>query len=202
MWEQGQHVAIVGQTGSGKSYLNAAILPYRKHVIMLRTKADDIKYPGFRSIKRVAEIGAMHTRYLLKPAYAEQAEQVHQACELAWKQGGWCIAVDEFFYICDRLKRVSDVERLLTQGRSLHVSVVCGMQRPSRISRFALSEATHVFAFRAEGRDTKVIAEATTPRLLPLFEQLRKHECIYFNRVTGAVEITKAQHIGRLFGHA
>ena len=49
------------------------------------------------------------------------------------------------------------MERLLTQGRSKGISVVTGMQRPARISRFALSESTHTIAFFLEGRDRKLI---------------------------------------------
>ena len=55
-WEQGQHVAIVGDTGSGKTYLEALLLRMRSYNIVLRTKDDDIRWPGFKRVRRVDQI--------------------------------------------------------------------------------------------------------------------------------------------------
>src|ERR1035437_998741 len=56
-WKQGEHVIVIGDTGTGKTYLESKILPIRQHVILLRTKPDDIIFDGFRKIKTAASTG-------------------------------------------------------------------------------------------------------------------------------------------------
>src|SRR5690349_18048342 len=102
MWRQGEHVCIVGQTGTGKSYLEAHLLRFRGHVLFLRTKSKwpgtDDEFAGFRKIKSVHGISATGTHYILEPPYEKQARELARALDLAWKQGRWCVAVDELFY--------------------------------------------------------------------------------------------------------
>lgn len=197
-WEQGQHVAIIGSNGTGKTYLESKILPLRDYVVVCRTKADDITFDGFRTIKTVDGITVGQHKYLLAPRYEAQRYEIHRAVEMAWRQRAWCVAFDELFYLCEKLRLANDADRLLTQGRSLKISVVVGMQRPSRITRFGISESIHVFVFRAEGRDVKTIEEATTPRIVPAIAALRRYEFAYFNRLTGAVTIGDANHLEAL----
>ena len=114
------------------------------------------------------------------------------------RQGRWTIVIDEF-WLATRLGLGDDIDELLTQGRSAKITTVVGMQRPVAISRFAISQATHVVSFIVEGRDVKTLAEAATPRFLPLISEqwrdmathraeaartpmLRKHEFAYYNR--------------------
>jgi hypothetical protein len=106
--------------------------------------------------------------------------------EKAYKHGGWTLWIDELLYL-DRLGLRTHIENLLTQGRSKGVSVWVGMQRPAQITRFALSESTHVLAFQLEGRDAKTLADATTPRIIPVVEGLARHEFVWYDRVTRAL---------------
>lgn len=197
-WRQGEHVGVIGQNGSGKTYLLSKLLPLRQYVIVIRTKADDIRFTGFRRIRSIDGVAATHGRYLLDPPYERQRAEVHRCLEMAWKQGGWCVAVDELYYVGQRLKQEAGVERLLTQGRSLHVSTVIGVQRPSRVSRFALSEPNHIFSFRLEGRDVKTLAEATTPRIEAAMAQLGRYQFVYYNRLDGRIAIGDADHLERV----
>jgi hypothetical protein len=198
-WEQGQHVCIVGQTGTGKTYLENRLLQYRDCVIFLRSKADKVKLEGFRRTKTVDGISIVNQhKWELYPEYKQQRYEFSRALHMVWEQGSWCVDIDELFYMCDRLRLDSDVEMLLTQGRSLDISVVCGMQRPSRITRFAMSEPTHYFFFHAEGRDVKMISDATTPRIVPALAALKRYEFAYFNRITNAITIGRAENIDQL----
>lgn len=199
MWAQGEHVAIVGSTGSGKSYLEARLVRYRDFCLVLRTKADDIRFPGFRTIHSIAELRASDSRVLLSPKYERQYIECAKALEMAWREGGWCVAIDELYYATE-LKLDRYINRLLTQGRSKHISVICGMQRPSRVTRFALSEITHGFFFTAEGRDIKLIGEATTPRVEALLPTLKQYQFVYFNRKSRDVQTGRAQSLDKLLG--
>jgi hypothetical protein len=117
--------------------------------------------------------------------------------ERVWRQGGWTVCIDELWY-AEQIGLKPYIERLLTQGRSKGISVVIGQQRPVATSRFAISQTTHLFTFRVEGRDAKTIAESTTPRLLPVVADLRGHDFAYYHRAARIVATGNARSLGRL----
>lgn len=205
-WKQGEHVIIIGDTGSGKTFLTSKILPLREHVIVLRTKPDDIKFDGFRKVDLLRKAGGYFNdagkkvnRFLLDPDYDLQQRELSLAFEKAWREGGWTIAIDETYYATQILKLEKQINKLLTQGRSKHITVICGMQRPVFISRFAMSQATHAFIFRCEGRDLKSLADALSPSIIKPVEDLREHDFIYFNRATREVVKGNAKSLGDIF---
>jgi hypothetical protein len=210
-WKQGEHVVIVGDTGTGKTYLTSKLLPYRKHVIFFQSKTDDIKFDGFRKVKTQLDIGKapfgidgrLLTKWILQPKLVnmrEQRLQFSHAFEQAWKEGGWTVVVDETFFLTHKLKLGDDLDMLLTQGRSKHITMVVGMQRPAWISRFSLSQATHAFIFRCEGRDVKSLSDSLSPKIVKPVQELTGHDFVYFNRATREVITTNANKLGDIFG--
>jgi hypothetical protein len=144
------------------------------------------------------------TRYesfTLDPHYPHQRAEFRAAFERAWVQGNWTVYGDELFYLSERLRLAEPIERLLTQGRSKGLSVALGMQRPARITRFAISEATHVLSFHLEGRDAKELSYATTPAMESAVKALPRHHFVWFRQPdtlwTGALDI----RAGELRGH-
>lgn len=111
-----------------------------------------------------------------------QQEEIALALERVWQHGGWTVYIDELFYVTKMLGLGLMVERLLTQGRSKGISVVCGMQRPTGITRYAISESTHVVSFFLEGRDRKVLGEAGASIVADAGETLGKYEFAWFYR--------------------
>jgi ABC-type dipeptide/oligopeptide/nickel transport system ATPase component len=210
-WKQGEHVIIIGDTGTGKTYLESKILPIRKHVILMRTKPDDIKFDGFKKVTSQLSIGAIPfgndakkiTRWMLQPklnSFVDQRQEINRTFQMAWVEGGWTIVVDECYYISNKLKLQDPLDMLLTQGRSKHITLVVGMQRPAWISRFSLSQATHAFIFRCEGRDLKNLADALSPKIVKPVQELTGHDFVYFNRATREVKIGNANKLGEIFG--
>lgn len=119
-----------------------------------------------------------------------------------WEHGGWTVVIDELWY-AERLGLRPHLERLLTQGRSKKITVVVGMQRPVWVSRFALSQCTHLFSFRTEGRDGKVLAEAFTRKIIPYIDDesptvIRGHDFAYFNRARRVITTGNARRISRV----
>jgi energy-coupling factor transporter ATP-binding protein EcfA2 len=200
-WEEGEHVSVVGDTGTGKSYLIRALIRPREYVVFLRTKSDDIKLPGYdRRTKASAMNDLSLTRILLQPdgnSKRAQANEAWNMLDIAWQHGGWTIVIDELWYAV-RLGLAEPIERLLTQGRSKGISVVCGMQRPVGVTRFAMAESTHMFTFVLEGRDIKTFAEASTPRIVPAIQQLREHNFAYYNRRKRVVAVGNARQLQRV----
>jgi hypothetical protein len=209
-WKQGEHVVIVGDTGTGKTYLESKILTMRKHIIYMQSKTDDIKFPGFRKVKTQLDIGrnpfengAAVTKWLLQPKlidFGAQQKEFSRTFDQAWREGGWTIVIDETYFATYILKLEKQINMLLTQGRSKHLTIVVGMQRPAWISRFALSQATHAFIFRCEGRDVKSLADALSPKIVKPVQELTGHDFVYFNRATREVKVGNANKLGDIFG--
>lgn len=213
-WLPGEHMAVVGDTGTGKTYLLAkAILPMRRYVVVLKTKADpddDSKWRGYHRIRRASQIrDERYERFILEPRYEHQAREGYELLERVWRMGSWTVVIDEGWYAA-KLGLEPYIERLLTQGRSTGISVVFGQQRPVATSRFVISQCSHLFVFRVEGRDADTIGEAATPRLLPYISEraaarakrpdllLSGHEYAYYHRPSRTVGIGTSRTIGRL----
>jgi len=206
-WKQGEHVAVVGDTGTGKTTLLTTLVPARSHVVVFRTKPDQSDEPkwgrSFHHIKKASDIhDARHDRFILTPKYESIGREGYALLERAYKDGGWCIVLDELLVV-ERLGLTTMVDKLLTQGRSQRVTMVLGMQRPVGVSRFALSQCTHVFSFRVEGRDLKTMRDAFTVKLVPLIDAdspsaIAHHDFAYFNRSRRVVTVGNAQNISRV----
>lgn len=203
-WQQGEHLSIIGDTGSGKTYLESHLLSvesgYRDYVIVLKSKADPDdreNWRGYKFIRSASDIG-LGDRYFLHPAPDNQRSEFATVLRMAYLQGGWTVVIDELYFAEHELRLGQAVNTLLTQGRSLGVTVVVGMQRPVLVSRFALSQCTHTFCFSQEGRDAKTVAEATTPRLAATVESLKRYQFAYYNRRTRELIVSDAKRLDRL----
>jgi hypothetical protein len=142
-----------------------------------------VKYDTDRTIRTARGIdNSRYDSFTLVPKYEEQRREFHLALERVWKHGGWTTYLDELFYLSERLRLTEPIERLLTQGRSKGISVAIGMQRPARVSRFAISESTHVLSFGLEGRDAKELSYATTRTVEDAVKHLGEHEFVWFRR--------------------
>lgn len=198
-WRYGEHVAVVGDTGSGKTFLISRLVAARQYVVFLQTKSDETvaeQFRGFAERKQARSMDNLsESRIILRPRYDHQRSEIASALERAWTQGGWTMVVDELLYV-EKLKLTWSVERLLTQGRSEKISVVIGMQRPVAVTRWGISQATHVFCFRVEGRDIATMAEATSPRIAGPLTRLREYEFVYFNRRSRQITTGTAQRLG------
>lgn len=200
-WKQGEHVIIVGDTGSGKTYLESKLLDLRDYTIVIKTKPDDIRFPGYDTVKDFRKLMRLRNKkFVLHSGFDPGIQRYHIAntINLAWKQEGWTLAVDEAYYWTHVLRLEKQLNMLLTQGRSKRLTIVVGMQRPAWISRFALSQATHAFIFRCEGRDVTNLAQALSPKIAGPVNNLRGHDFVYFNRATREVVTGNANRLDKI----
>lgn len=198
-WKIGEHIAVIGTTGTGKTYLMSKLASMREYVLMLRTKPDDNKFPGFKKAKtHSAMAGVYASKLLIEPSYESQAGTLAAVFEMAWRQGRWTMFIDETFYVQRELGLEHSITKLLTQGRSKRLSIVTGMQRPAWVTRFALSEVSHVFTFGLERRDAKILADSSTERFIEIAPNLGQYEFAHFHRPTRTVAVGNANDLDRI----
>ena len=192
-WKQGEHVAIIGDTGTGKSQLMTLLVEHRDSTIVTLTKHDpSIKWEGTKT-KEAADITAARSRrWVLRPTYETQRVEIARMFEATWKQRGWALFLDETYYIARQLKLEKLLERHLTQGRSMGLTLIMGAQRPVDISRFVLSSCTHLIVFRQDGRDAKTVAEAAANPISEALSALEPHQFLWYHRAS------RSSFIGRL----
>jgi hypothetical protein len=206
-WAQGEHITMVGPTGTGKTTLALKLLPIREYVVAIATKQRDpvlyrLESQGYIRQDRFEIPAEVHPRIVVAAplphgadSLSEQREVVKDALLTVYRQGGWCVYLDELRYITEHLKLARDVELLWLQGRSAQISVVGGTQRPAYVPLEAYDQATHVFFWRDNDKrnlerigglgahDSQAIAREVA--------SLEPHVVLYVNTRTGEKLRTK-----------
>lgn len=175
-WEPGQHVALVGPTGMGKTTLACGILPLRKYVLAIDPKSGDstlatLKRYGFercaswpppRELRRRIEKGEP-ARLIVGPVVRNKDDLPKQkstfaaALDGAFDEGGWTVYVDELQLMADRrmLGLTTSIERILIAARDRGVSMVTSFQRPANVPRAAADQSTWLAVWAT--RDVDVV---------------------------------------------
>lgn len=204
-WKQGEHVSAVGPTGSGKTTILEAILPFRQWVVVVGTKPKDdnlsrLQKQGYRRIKEWPP-PALCQRVLLWPTFRgrrdlpTQRAVIQAALSDVFARGGWTVNADELAYLCEMLRLELDLKLIWQQGRSSGVTLVGATQRPAFVPLEMYSAATHVFFFRTnDKRDLDRIGGigSTDPQLIRYYvANLAEHDALYLNTRTGFLCVTR-----------
>ena len=168
----------------------------RRYKIVLRSKPDEVEWRQQKRVanaRTIASLGTKYDSYELYPSGGkeERAREFHYALEYAYETGGWTVVIDELFYVNRlslplknrrTLKLEQDCEDLFTQGRSKHITVMAGLQRPVAVTRFAISQSKHVLAGVMESRDAKELSLATSREMEYAVQNLEDYEFAWFSR--------------------
>lgn len=188
-WSQGQHVGIIGPTGTGKTTVAHTILDSREYVCVLAVKGHDDTLERFKkgheygraSYKLITswppDYPIRRVIYWAKPKGltddSEQASKIHKALNAMYMSGGWCVYFDEAGYIAGNLGLGKALGILLNQGRSSYISIVATMTRPrsmiARVPVETLNQCRHLILFKyVDEREIKACAEIAgiSPRVM------------------------------------
>lgn len=178
-WEPGQHLALVGPTGEGKTTFAVGILKQRKWVLALDPKGEDptLEASGFTRIRSLPLPGKIRqdiaegkpARLIIGGTTRTRAEDeanknlMRKAVEMARAQGGWTLYADEFQILGDRemYGLGKDTERLLVSARSAKTSVVTAFQAAAWVPKASTRQATFAITWNTRDRNMiKAVAEA------------------------------------------
>lgn len=212
-WLSGEHITLIGPTGSGKTTLTDAILPLRKYVLFFATKERDdtikgLVDKGYRIAHTFDEIILdISSRWILKPlipkeeqtdvrAFARRQKEVFRdGLMRAFRQGGWTLVLDEVRYLTKSLGLSEEVEIISLQGRSEDVTLVAGTQRPRFVPLEVYANATYLFLWRnPDMQDVERVAEmvgtGNRREIASIVANLPFHHVLCYNVKTGEMVST------------
>jgi hypothetical protein len=215
VWEPGQHVALIGPTGEGKSTFAVRILGNRKYVLALDPKGEDetLAASGFGRVTSwplsskvrdgIAE--GRPARLIVGGSVRTAADKqrlvalMHEVIEGVRGEGRWTVYADEFQLLADRRMYGLDkpIEELLVAARSKGTSVVTSFQAPSWVPKAATRQATFCVLWPTRDVDMiKVVAQSmgrTWQEIVAAVHELPSyHTLIIPKKIKAPMVITKA----------
>lgn len=191
-WQQGEHMILVGPTGSGKTHTARDLMSIRDYAVVLAVKKHDDVLQAFtksspRYVRRKEwppEYSDKRVLYNFPPtslADKAQAGKVYMVMNGVQHAGAWAIFLDDTGYITGTLGLRRPLVVLMNQGRSHGISVVTAATQASSVSANIPSETLrqvrHVLMWRFEAvQDIEACARMTgldKKRLIAAFDTLR-----------------------------
>lgn len=208
--ELGEHVAIEGPTGSGKSVLALSLLlargerttvngrPVSITIMAVKPRDRTLSALGWRRMTDLKDWPPPYgdEQVILWPSYgdpstvaARQRRVFEPALREIMQSGNQIVYIDEVAYFEQKPPDGLDLGALLTQywfmSRAVGVSLMGATQRPTRVSRSMWSEPYWLFIFRPEDEDDlKRVAELSGSKrlVLDVVPRLGTHEFLMLRR--------------------
>lgn len=182
-WAPGQHWALVGPTGEGKTTVAVALLKLRDYVLALDPKGEDetLAASGYarvtglpprarfpRDVQEALDDGRPAHLIVGSPARTDEEDirlqaLMREAITYARHAGGWTLYVDEFELLSSQrmFNQGPLIERMLITARREKSSIMTSFQAQAWVSKHATRQATFVCMFPTRDRAMiKAVAEA------------------------------------------
>jgi hypothetical protein len=208
----GQHVALIGPTGQGKTTMLFALYPIHRFTAVFGTKPQDASLTsfervGFERLDHWKSIDPKHVpRRLIWPQPRKLGEMVPiqrqvftDAVEHIYAEGWWDVFIDEGYYIDEVLKLSALLRLMYTQIRSTGVSIVLATQRPAWVPVEVYDQSTHLFFWRdTDARNLRRLQEVSVAHsdlIRHIIPNLEQHQVLYLNTRTGVMCRTRSPKI-------
>lgn len=218
LWKQGEHVTIIGPTGSGKSHLALQLIKIRQYYLLMLTKGRDKTLDKFVAANDIEVINqwpptgfndkvALWPRFSGVDSFETQQRVMRQAIngyrngakkiDGLYAEGGWSVLIDEVMYFKEELHLETELRMLWTQGRSNDISLVAGTQRPRDVPQLMLNQWSHLFVFQTADKYEIERLAAIGGNISGIIKQtvpvLNRHEFLYVNRITAQAVRSKVR---------
>lgn len=201
-WRAGEHFALIGPTGLGKTTMLSALLPLHPFVVVFATKPRDVSmdylidHEGYIRLEHWRALDARQfPRRVLWPdanridSETHQKTVFHDAFARIYREGHWTVAIDETWWLDEKLKLAGDIKTYLLQARSLGISLICATQRPAWVPRELYTSCTHLMFWRTGDADDlkslSGIGWRSSDIIREAVANLDLFQCLYVNTRTG-----------------
>jgi energy-coupling factor transporter ATP-binding protein EcfA2 len=203
-WKQGEHIAVAGPTGCGKTTLIGYLLQIRDYVVIVAVKSHDDIIETFREkfdyrvVSRGRDIIPSLPLYpeerviLSLPASSLGKDQyqtltIRKALNDLVRAKGWTIFLDDLGRITGKLNLQTEVTTLLSEGRSSYVSTVLAMTQAkstsARVPTESFRQCQHTILFGyldVTSQNTCAdLAGITRRQMTELIPRLGRHNFLY-----------------------
>lgn len=200
-----EHLEILGQTGSGKSYFEKTILTQRaalrgSHIVVIATKPADatLASTGWPIITswppdygKNQVIFWAKAKGLGRAGMGEQRRKISDLLERLWvPDSNRVVVFDEIAYVDSDLGLRTPLVRYYREGRALGITVVATTQRPQGVPRYMHSESGwSVFFAPKDEEDAERMAQVAGSRriYIPILMELNRErfEFLIVRNLTG-----------------
>lgn len=199
-----EHLEILGQTGSGKSYFEKTVLLDRvrarkSHVVVIATKPADetLTSMGWPVIdKWPPPYGKNQVIFwakggLSKASQVEQRKKIIETLDRLWTPDSNRVVVfDEIAYLATDLGLKTELTTYYRESRALGITIVASTQRPQGVPRWMHSESGwSVFFAPKDSSDAERMAEVAGSKrdFMPILYSLdrTKFEFLMVRNLTG-----------------
>lgn len=208
-YSAGEHVTILGPTGSGKTtlgyqLLDASTSPELPGVVLVMKPRDPTvekfsKAAGYRTVKTWPPTPRVwETRkppgYVLWPPHSFDPErddalletQFRRALRDSYRRGSRAVFADEIVGITDELNLKRDANVIWMRGRSMGCGLWAASQRPAYVPQHAYGGAQHLFLHHdpdKRSRDRFAEIGGVDPEIVQVVTMgLEKHQWLYIRR--------------------